>query len=84
MIDFGDFVRAQTLTHIQRVRHGQGAFGIQFAELGDEIDDPRQLVHLVCDFIIADFQTRQVCDVLNITFLKGHERNIQPGKIKEG
>ncbi len=83
VVGFRHFVRAQALAHFQRVRHGQRTFRVEFTQLGDEIDDPGQLVHIVSDFVIADFQSGQVCDVLDIRFRQGHGKIIQSGKIKQ-
>jgi len=68
----GGLVRPQALAHFQRVSHGRDPGGVDGAQLRDQFEDPRQLGHVLIEFVVTYLEPREVRDVFHVLSGKRH------------
>ena len=60
VISLGDVVEPQPLAHIERVSHRHDPGRVSLPQLREKVDDTAQLLHVVGDLIVANFQASEV------------------------
>lgn len=72
LIGFGHHVGAQTLVHVQRVRHGQHVLRLSAGQLSDQVENIGHLLRVGLHAIGGKVEPRKVRNLLNLVWRKGH------------